>query len=475
MERKTEKMTRVLIIGGGPGGYVAAIRASQLGASVTLVEQGKIGGACLNVGCIPTKALLHAASYVNTAQDAERCGVHLKLERVDFAAVQAHKDSIVKQLTGGVAGLLRANQVKVIEGTARLTGAEAVSVRNPDGGTMCIEADRIILATGSAPVLPPVEGLRESAYAIDSAGALALTEIPKRLLVIGGGVIGAELAAAFRSFGSETTIVEALPRLAPSLDGEMSQLLLETLRKQGITVYTDSRVVRVTDTPGGAEALVRTPAGTQTLVADQVLAAVGRRPATSSLNLDGAGIRHTGGRIEVNERMETNVRGVYAIGDCANAVMLAHVASAQGEVAAENAMGGNAVYSPLTCPSCIYTFPEFAAVGLTEEAAKAKAIPYRMGRFPLRANGRALIQNGGCGMVKVIVGDAMDEVLGVHICGPGAAELIGACAAYIGLEATAEEIIGTVHAHPTVSEAVREAALSAQGRALHIVNAGQKR
>lgn len=466
--------TKLVVIGGGPGGYVAAIRAAQLGAEVTLVEKEHLGGTCLNVGCIPTKALLHPAELVRSAQEAAAFGVHMKLEEICWSETLAYKDSVVKKLTDGVGGLLRSNGVTVIRGTASFLKAKTIEIAKSDGSHQILEADKFIIATGSVPVMPPIPGLRESKYVVDSTGALSMEEMPKSMLIIGGGVIGIEFACALKAFGCSVTVVEALPRLAPALDGEMAGLLAKQLKTQGIELLLEHKVASVAD--GEAEATVTVEHGGASieLKAEKVLCAVGRRPYTDGLNLEAAGIRSERGKILVDEYLETSIPGVYAIGDCLAQIMLAHTASAQGETAAENAMGEKKAYQPACVPSCIYSFPEIAGVGLTEEQVKEKGITYHVGRFPMLANGRALIANGGEGMVKVLVGDELDEILGVHILGPGATEQIAEAALAISMEATVDEIIDTIHAHPTVTEAVREAVLAGEGRAIHIPNKVKK-
>lgn len=461
---------QVIVIGGGPGGYVAAIRAAQLGGSVTLIERERLGGTCLNAGCIPTKALLHCAQFAQSAQEAARCGVHLTLNGIDWGDVTAYKNSVVRQLVGGVEALMRSNRITVIKGTARFFKPKALEIELADQTRQILEADKIIIATGAVAAVPPIEGLRESKYVIDSAGALSLAQLPASLTIIGGGVIGVELACAFHAMGCKTTIVEALPRLVPALDYEMSDLLCQSLKKQGIGVLTDHKVVRVADGESTVTVTLSHDGIEKTIESCKLLVAVGRRPDPDSLNVQAGNIKTERGGIVVNEQLETSVPGVYAIGDCLGKTMLAHTASAQGELAAENALGKSSAYRPAVVPYGIYTFPEMAGAGMTEQEAAANNIPFHIGRFPLAANGRSLILNRGEGLVKVLVGDGLGEVLGVHILGPGATELAGEAAMAISLEATADEIIRTIHAHPTVTEALREAVLAAEKRAIHVNN-----
>lgn len=469
-EAKKAGDTSVVVVGGGPGGYVAAIRAAQLGGKVTLIEKNKLGGTCLNVGCIPTKVLLHAAEALTEAKHMDNLGIQVSVNGIDWKAVQSRKEAVTNQLVSGVTGLMKANKIHVIEGTASFASKTALEVVKKDGTKENVPFDKVILATGSVPAVPPIPGVKENAACVDSTGALAFDHVPETLLVIGGGVIGMELATAYSRFGAKVTVVEAMPKLLPMMDGELTAMLRKKMEASGVTILTEAKVQSVEAAPVGAKVQVEVGGKVESFEAEKVLVAVGRRTDTEALGLDKVGIAHDRGRITVNDKMETNVPNIYAIGDCLGKVMLAHVASAQGEVAAENALGETAVYDGKTNPSCVYTDPEFAGVGLTEEKAKEEGIPYQVGKFPLMANGKALIMNGGEGMIKFIIGKEYGEVLGVHILGPRATDLIGECALAIGMEATVDEIYATIHAHPTVTEAVREAALAATKRAIHIPN-----
>lgn len=463
--------TNVIVIGGGPGGYVAAIRAAQLGASVTLVEKNKLGGTCLNVGCIPTKALLHGAELMEEMNHAKEYGIQPKEVSYDWAQVLKKKTAVVDQLVGGVAGLLRANKVQVIEGTASFTGAKALKILAKDGKSQTITGDKIIIAAGSVPAVPPIPGIEGNRDCIDSTGALSLDAPPKSLLVIGGGVIGLEIATVYGAFGTKVTIVEAMAKLLPMMDGALTDTLRGIMAEKGIEILTEAKVRSVAKKDGQNHVEVETKDQVKTFTAEKILLAVGRKTDTAALALEQAGIRHDKGRILVDKYMQTNVAGVYAIGDCLGQIMLAHIASAQGEIAAENAVHGNKEqFDPKTNPSCVYTMPEFAGVGLTEEEAKNQGIAYGVGSFPLFANGKALIANGGVGQVKIIFGKQHNEILGMHILGPRATDMIGEGALAIGLEATLEEIIQTIHGHPTISEAIREGAMAGQKRAIHMPN-----
>lgn len=462
-------MTKVVIIGGGPGGYVAAIRAAQLGAEVTLIEKNHLGGTCLNVGCIPTKVLLHSAKLFKEMQNCKSAGITAQ-PVLDFEQVQTNKKAVVDSLVNGVKGLMTANKVKVLNGTASFADAHTIIVKRTDTtANEKITADKIIIAAGSIPAIPPIPGLTLP-MCIDSTGALSLKKVPGSLLIIGGGVIGVEMATAYRAFGSQVTIIEMLPEILPMMDKELTGHLRRRLEADGILIHTSAKVLSVGEEKEQAAVHVELNGSESIFFADQVLVAIGRRADTASLALETAGIHPERGFIVVNDRMETTAPDIYAIGDCNGKSMLAHVASTQGEVAAENALGGNSLYDGRTNPSCVYTEPELASVGLTEEQAKEKGINYEVGLFPLKANGKALIMNGGEGMVKIIVDTKYREVLGMHIFGPRATDLIVEGALAIRLEATAEELISTIHAHPTIGEALHEAALAVEHRAIHVIN-----
>ncbi|CAK7005252.1 MAG: Dihydrolipoyl dehydrogenase [Desulfovibrio sp.] len=459
--------TTIAVIGGGPGGYVAAIRAAQLGADVTLIEKEHIGGTCLNVGCIPTKALLHTATLYEEAKNGAACGVMAEVT-LDFTKAQERKAAIVKKLVSGVGSLLKANGVKVVKGTASFDSAKTLRIAKEDGEEK-LSFDKIIVAAGSVPAVPPIPGI-DAKQCMDSTGALALESVPESMLIIGGGVIGIEIATLYATLGCAVQVVEMMDRILPMMDAELTRVVAKDLRKKGVAFFTGTKVLSVADTGGEAVVTVEDKDGRKELAAKTVLVSIGRRAATDSLNLDAAGITHERGKIAVNDAMETNVPGVYAIGDCNGIIMLAHIASDQGEIAAENAMGHAAAFNPASNPSCVYTNPEFAGVGLTEDEAKAKGVEFVVGKFPLAANGKALIMDGGGGVVKILAGKEHKEILGVHIVGPRATDLIAEAALAIGMEATVDEVIATIHAHPTLAEAFREAALAVEKRAIHIPN-----
>ena len=455
----------VLVIGGGPGGYVAAIRAAQLGGKVTLVEKGEMGGTCLNRGCMPTKAMLHAADTYDEAVHSDAIGIIGRDVQIDWTKVQAYRASTVEKLTGGVRALMKANKIKVVEGEAKFTGPRTVTA-----GGQTITADKVIIAAGSYPIMPPIPGVKDSKACIDSTQCLSLDHIPESLLVIGGGVIGLELGSAYLKFGTKVTVIEMLPRLLPLMDGELTGMVQAQLQNMGLDIHTSSSVESVKDTAKGASVKVKLPDGEKTFDVEKVLVCVGRGPNTAALDLGKAGVKEEKGFIVTNDKMETSVPGVYAIGDCNGKLMLAHAAMAMGEVAAENAMGGDREFHASESPSCAYVGPEFGGVGFTEEQLKEQHIDYKVGKFPTVANGRSLVMGHTDGMVKVLAGAKYGEILGVHILAPRANDLIEEAALAIKMEATLDELDQTIYCHPTVSEAVHEAALAADKKAIHIPN-----
>jgi len=455
----------VLVIGGGPGGYVAAIRAAQLGAKVTLIEKDKVGGTCLNRGCMPTKAMLHTSEVYEAATANEAIGISCAEVKVDWDKVQGFRAGVVEKLTSGVKALIKMNKIKLVSGEAVFTGKRTVSV-----GGDSYTAEKVIIAAGSYPIIPAIPGLKDSKALIDSTGCLELDHIPESMVVIGGGVIGLELGSVYMRYGTKVTVVELQPKLLPLMDGELTELLTAKLRGQGMSIMLSSAVESVKDTAEGAELTVKGPDGVLKLEAEKVLVCVGRGPDTAGLELDKAGIASEKGFIKANDKLETSAEGVYAVGDCTGKLMLAHAAMAMGEAAAENALGGDKSFDPEMSPSCAYVGPEFAGVGYTEERAKALGIEYKVGRFPTSGNGRSLVAGHTDGMIKVIAGKSYGEILGVHILAPSATELIEEAALAIRLEATLEEFTDTIHCHPTVAEAVRECALNADKKAIHIPN-----
>ncbi|MCL6430146.1 MAG: dihydrolipoyl dehydrogenase [Anaerolineae bacterium] len=456
----------LVVIGGGPGGYVAALRAAQLGARVTLVEADRLGGVCLNVGCIPTKALLASAGVYHTVARAAEFGVRCNAPEVDWAAMQARKEQVVAKMVGGVRMLLERAGVTVLPGRARFLGADRLAVSGPAGEQM-LSGGRFIIATGSAPLRLPIPGA-DLPGVLDSTGALSLETLPESLLVVGGGAVGLEFATLFATLGVRVTLVEMLPRLAPLMDRDVGEALRTALAVQRVKVYVNTRIEAI---EAGDRGLVARLQGAQeglAVEAEKVLLAAGRRPNVEGLGLEEAGVAFDRKGIRVDDRMATSVAGIYAIGDVVGGSMLAHVAMHQGVVAAENALGHEAHMRYNAVPSCIFTRPEAASVGLSEEAAREQGYDVRVGRFPFNGNGKAVAQGEIEGFVKVVAEARYGAVLGMHVVGPHASDLILEGALGLTLETTLDEIAATIHAHPTLGEAVAEAGLAALGRALHL-------
>lgn len=462
------------IIGGGPGGYTCAIRAAQLGAKVTVIEKAKMGGTCVNIGCIPTKVLVHSGDVAASFKSMDDLGVVGELKGVDWKKVQAKREYIVNRMSGGVSALMKANKVKVVEGTASFTGPKTLKVEKADGSTETMTFDAIVVATGSVNFAPKIPGL-DSPEVIDSTEALSLAEQPKSMIIVGGGVIGVEFATAYQEMGTQITILEALPRLLLPMDGELTKELQTIMEKQqGMDIHLECKVTKIESTGHGAKVTVDHNGKVEVYEADKVLVAIGRRSYIAGLDPEAAGLEVEKGHLVVNDKQETNVEGVYAIGDCVGKTMLAHTAMSMGEVAAENIMGGDSHYGGVE-PSAVYANPEFACVGMTEEAAKESGRPYHVGKFPLTANAKALIENGGLGTIKFIVDDEYGEILGCHILGARASDLISEAAIAMDMEGTIDDVIATIHSHPTIYEAVRDAACVTEGRPMNMPPSKKKK
>ena len=458
----------IVVLGGGPGGYVAALRAAQLGAKVTLVEKENLGGVCLNWGCIPTKALIRTAEVFSLAKRGAEFGVLVEAPRLDWKKAQERKQKVVNQLVGGVGMLLNRAKVQVIKGTGRLVSPTAVEVTGPDGKKQKIEAAKIIVATGSSPMPLPIPGI-DNPNVLDSTGALALEAPPKSLLIIGGGVIGVEFACLFNLLGVQVTVVEMLDRLTPLVEKSIGEALGWIFSTRRITTHLSSKVAKIEPAPGGVTVTVTTGIGEKKIEVEKVLAAVGRRPNVADVGLDEVGVKYDRGGIKVDETMRTNIPSVYAVGDAVGGMMLAHLASRHGVVAAENALGHAARMNYRAVPSCIFTMPEAASVGLSEDEARQKGYQVQIGQFPLNSNGKALIEGESDGFVKVVADAKYGEVLGVHIVGPHASDLILEATLGITLENTITEIDAAIHPHPTLGEAVAEAMLAVNNQAIHLL------
>lgn len=462
---------KVVVIGGGPGGYVAAIRAAQLGAQVTLVDKGSLGGTCLNVGCIPTKVLLHTAEIYQEVLNGEDLGIQIEGNvKVDWTSLQHRKENIISHLVGGVTGLLAANGVEVVIGTASFIDRHQIKVTKEDGSSITINGDDFIIASGSEPFIPPIAGV-ELEGVVDSTGALNLEKLPEDIIIVGGGVIGTEFATLFHSFGVKVTVVEMLPYILPPIDRQVAAVVQENMIGTGIDIFTSAKVTAIEKDGEKLKVSVLLDEEEKIVKADNVLMSVGRRGVIKGLNTEAIGLRLDRGVIYVDDRMKTNIEGIYAIGDVTGKNMLAHVASDQGIIAAENIMGIDSTMKYNAIPACVYTKPEIASVGMTEEEAKKRDIDYEVGIFPLVNNGKTLIMKEVENtMIKIITDKKYDEIIGVHIYGPRATDLIAEGTLALRLEATVDELITTVHAHPTVGEAMKEAALAVKNIAIHAVN-----
>lgn len=449
---------KIVIIGGGPGGYAAAIKAAQLGAEVTLAEHAQVGGTCLNVGCIPTKALLHVGEFYRRVSKNTVAGVNITGAELDWPAAQSYKEAVVQRLTGGVSALLRHNGVTIINEKATLVSGGKVKIADKT-----FETDAVILATGSVNTALKFPGC-DLPGVIDSTGALSLEKTPKSIVIVGGGVIGVEFAALYGALGAKVTIIELTPEILPSLDYELAALLREALTQNGVDVFTGAALTEIKKTAGRLSVSFNADGETKSVTVEKALVAVGRKPDTSAI--DDAGVKIERGAVCVDEYFRTTVPGVYAVGDCIGHAMLAHAAMAQGIAAAEHAMGVKSRYNPKVIPSCVYSSPELAAVGMNEKQVKDSGIEYAIGRFDLSGNGRAVI-DGTPGCIKIIADKKLGEILGVHILGPYATEMIAEAAICMSMEGTVEDIVNTIHAHPTVSEAVCEAAMSVFGKPIH--------
>jgi dihydrolipoamide dehydrogenase len=454
----------VVVVGTGPGGYVSAIRAAQLGLSVATVEDDRPGGVCLNWGCIPTKALLRNAEIVQLFEKAETFGITVQGMKADYAAAVQRSRSVADRMAKGVEFLFRKNKITLFPGTGSLKGKNVVEVRGKDGPTTLEAGRAVILATGSEP--KSLSGIAiDEKTVISSNGAVRNEAKPKSIVVIGAGAVGVEFADVYRSYGVEVTLLEALPRIVPIEDEEVSTQLTRSLSRRGITIKTGVKVSSVKPLAGGV--VVETDGGR--FEAQQVLMAVGRAARTKGVGLEALGVAMERGFVKVSPTMETSVKGVYAIGDMAGVPLLAHKAMAEGVVAAEAIAGKNP--RPVdygNVPSCTYCRPQIASLGLTEAKAKEGGRELAVGKFPFTANGKAVALGETEGFVKVIADKKTGEILGVHIIGPEATEIIHEFAVGRTLEATVDEIMHTIHAHPTLSEAALEATLAALGHAIHI-------
>jgi dihydrolipoamide dehydrogenase len=462
----------VVVVGGGPGGYVCAIRAAQLGLKTACVEKrGALGGTCLNIGCIPSKALLNASEKYDEARHGlASLGVKTGKVGFDLAAMMGHKDKVVGDLTKGVEFLLKKNKIDYIKGAGSLIGPGAMTVTDAEGKQTELAARSIVLATGSDHMdLPGVE--IDEKRIVSSTGALALVKVPKRMIVIGGGYIGLELGSVWGRLGAEVQVVEFLDRIVPGMDGEIAKNFQRMLKKQGMKFRLSSKVTGAKTTKSGVKLSVEPAAGgdTETLEAEVVLVAIGRRPHTEGLGLERAGVAvDKVGRILVDGGFQTNIAGIYAIGDVIAGPMLAHKAEEEGVALAEMLAGQSGHVNYETVPGIVYTWPEVAAVGKTEEQLKEAGVDYTVGKFPFTANSRARANAETEGFVKILANAKTDRILGAHIIGPHAGTLIHEVVLIMEFGGSAEDLARSFHGHPTLNEAVKEAALAVDGRAIHM-------
>lgn len=452
----------IVVVGAGPGGYVAAIKARHLGATVALVEKQDIGGVCLNIGCIPTKTLIKSAKVYKTIMHSETYGIEVSDKasvKINWTDVIKRKDDVVKKLTGGVKTLLEKNGVDIYQGIGNIKSATEVIVNNE-----ILSTKNVIIATGASPVIPPIPGVQEAldkGIIMTSKEALSLEKLPKSVVIIGGGVIGIEFATIFAHLDVEVTIVEMMDKILVNIDDEIRKTYERLLKKDKINVITSGAVTKV----DGNTVTYQKDGKEISIKAEKVLMSVGMRPNVGDLSHLGIEITKRG--ITVNDKMETNVKGIYAIGDVNGRIMLAHAASAQGEVAVENIMGKAAKLNFDRIPSGIYGSPEIAMVGITEQIAKEKKLDYIVSKFPLAGNGKSLAEGETDGFVKIIADKKYGEILGVHILAPNATEMISEAVTLMGSEGTAYELARAVHPHPSISEAIMEASMGIVGKPIH--------
>ena len=459
----------VVVIGGGPGGYVAAVRGAQLGARVAVIEKDKIGGTCLNRGCIPTKALYYSARTLNLARHAQDFGVNLNGISFDLSKAVDRKDDVVKKLVGGVEQLLKGNGVEVIRGEGYVEAAGRVRVTK-DGGAEAIAAKRaVIVATGSEPAMIPAFNI-DFKNVITSTEALDLKKVPESLLIIGGGVMGCEFATLFSSFGSAVTVVELLPSILSTEDKQVSRVIQKRFKDTGVNVLTDVTVEKVTAVDGGVKTTLKDG---REFITGKVLVTIGRSFNSAGLGLESLGVNLEKGRVAVNGRMETSVKGVWAVGDVTGKMLLAHVASAEGIVAVSNALGKEKTMDYSAVPSGIFTDPEIASVGLREKDAAEKGIAVTVGRFPYAASGKAMGMGETDGFAQIIAEAGTDKVLGASVVGAHATDILGELTLAVRQGAKVADIVDTIHAHPTLPEIVMEAAEDVHGMAIHKI--GRKR
>ena len=457
----------VIVIGGGPGGYVAAIRAAQLGGQVALIEKDKLGGTCLNWGCIPTKSLVKSATLWRELNQAANYGFAVEGLAINYPQIVSRKDQVVAGLVAGLDTLIKKNKIKMFKAIGQIKQPGEVMLIAEDEPTKIIKGKSIIIATGSQGVALPIPGV-DHPDVLNSNTALELTRLPNQIIIIGAGVVGIEFASIFSAFGVEVTLVEMLPGILPMVDEDLTKRLRPLLKKDGINLITSAKLSSLEKTKAGFKAKIETSKETLELNTSHVLVAAGRVPSLHGIDVEMLGLQMNKNAIAVNNRMETNITGIYAIGDVVGGEMLAHVASFEGMVAAENAMGHNSLMDYRAVPSCIFCYPEIASVGLTEAKAKENGIDYVISKFPFTASGKAMAMGETNGLVKLLADKNSGVIIGGHIMGPHASDLIGEVCLAVKNKLTAEQIVSTIHAHPTLSETIMEAAHGLFDKPIHL-------
>ena len=451
------------IIGGGPGGYVAAIRAAQLGGTVCLIEKDEWGGTCLNRGCIPTKTLFSIAHLAEQIQNTP--ALNTQGTTVDYPKALTHKTEVIQKLTGGISQLLKANKIRTLNGNASLTDRNTIAVNKSDGTTEQVNVKNVIIATGSEPAEPAIFEIDETDV-LTTTGVLNLTELPESLIIVGGGVSGCEFASIFNAFGCKVTVLELLPTILATEDIQVVRHIRLFMKRKGISIHTGAKLTSVKKSDEGVTAVLESG---ENLTAQKMLVSIGRRYNTEGIGLDKVGVRTENGKILVNEQMRTNIPNIYAVGDVASRYLLAHVASAEGKVAAQNCLGETTEMDYQVIPWCVFTLPEIGHAGMTETEATDEGYKVKVGKFPYAASGMALGMGEADGFVKTITDADNGDILGVHIVGVHASTLIHEAAVAIRLGANAKDVAHTVHAHPTLSEMVMESAEAAFDRAIHVL------
>ncbi len=458
----------VVVLGAGPGGYVSAIRAAQLGAKTAIIEKNKVGGTCLNVGCIPTKALMKNVEILHYIDAGKKRGIKVKGElELDYAKAVKAKDKAVKQLVNGVTGLLGSNEITMYQGMGTVKAGNKIEIAAENGDVETIEYGKLILATGSSPKMPPIPGA-DLEGVMTSEGFLSITEVPEKLVVIGAGVIGCELATVFKAYGSQITMVEMMDKPVAILDSDVAAYMEGILTQQGIDLKLGKQVKSIARNDAGSlDVTIADKDGNEEVVSgDKVLISIGRGPNVAGL--DELGLETERGYVVVNDKLQTSAKDVYAIGDVTGKKLLAHVASEMGVVAAENAMGASKTMDLSIVPSCIYTIPEVGCVGMSEKEAKDAGYDVICGKFPLVACGKAVATGDTEGMFKIVADKKTRKVLGAHLVGKSATELVAEMAAYMKMNATVDDVVDTIHAHPTISESIAEAARDIDNCTIHM-------